>query len=351
MKFLYLACWLALTAPQAARAADIELLVGFAPGQGADMAAGPDAASEATRRLTSETTYDDAGRFYAENLGRFLPGSPRVTARLLPGAGSLLAANRLASASGEGAVLALLGPRSVFEPLIDPQNARWLASDFHWIGALSRDDGVCVARNDAHVAGPADIRTHEVFTAALAPGSRSFVYARALNELGGARLKIISGYGGAFEATRALETGEVQAWCGWTMNTLLYSRSSLLRDGELNPFVRFTVETGVKPTGMPAASAFASSVAERAAMRAVASQTRFGAFALAASPATPEKTVDALRSSFLAMLRDPGVLQAAAQRGMIVDPVPGAELQALAAELNELDAGAREKLRTILSQR
>ncbi len=315
-----LAALMAVAMTAIAAAAELTLLVGFPPGQGADVESSPDATTEAGRRLTTEPTYEDAGRFYAERLGAFLPGAPKITTKSAPGASSLLAARRLlADASGDGLTLALLGPRAVLEPLVSPQNAPWPPDGFAWLGAMRRDDDICVARADAPAHEIGDLRTVEMFAAALAPGSRGFIYARALNELGGARLKIVSGYGSEFEIIRAL--------------------------------VQFTMTPAGQGLSIPRASDFPLDEIDREAMRAVESQTRFGAFALAASPATRPQRVAELRAALIAMANDPETRAIAASRGFDLDPVPGEELQGLATSLKSMSPTARERLRKVLRER
>ncbi len=335
-----------------ALAADITLLVGFPPGQGADAETTPDAAAAVPgQRLTTEPTYEESGRFYAERLGAFLPGAPKVTMKLAPGAASLLAARRMLTAPGDGSVIALLGPRVALEPLMGAANAPWRPGDFAWIGARQRDDDVCVARGDAPARALDDLRRHELFAAALTPGSRGYLYARALNELGGAKLKIISGYGSEFEAARALDTGEANFWCGWSMNALRYRHDDLLRDGRVRPLVQFSTSPVPLGAGPPRASDWPERDMDREAMRAIESQTRFGAFALAAPPSTPPAVLATLRAGFLAMLRDPETRRLAGQRNMDVDPVPGEELAVLARDLEATSLAARERLRVVLRER
>ena len=334
------------------QAADMTLLVGFPPGQGADVESAPDTTTEAGRRLTSEPTYEDAGRFYAERLGRFLPDAPRIALKSAPGASSLLAARRLlADTSGQGTMIALLGPRVVLEPLVSPPNAPWEPDGFAWLGALRRDDDICVARTDAPARDIAGLRTSGMYAAALAPGSRGFIYARALNELGGAKLKIISGYGSEFEITRALETGEANFWCGWSMTALRERHGDLLRDGKARALAQFTMTPDGQGLSIPRASEIAKSAGDREAMRAVESQTRFGAFALAASPSTDQRRVGELRAALLAMARDPETRALAATRGLDLDPVPGEELQGLATSLKATSPDARGRLRGVLRGR
>lgn len=328
-------------AATSAQAAGLPLIVGFAPGQGPDSAAGAEAAADPGARLAAGATYEDVGRFYTERLGAFLPGAPSLTEKLVPGAGGLIAARMLAASPANAPALALLGARVALEPLANPQRAPWRASAFPWIGALTRTDDVCVARADSGVANAKDLRTRDTFMATLAPGSRTYLYARALNEFAGARLKIVSGYGSAFEATRALETGETQAWCGFTANDVLYRRSETLRISGALPLFRFSVARDSAALGLPLAEDLTDDTTHKLALRAVAAPTRFSAYALAAPPATPAATVAAWRAGFLAMARDPETLRLAGARGLEIDPVPGEELQALAQELDALPTEAR----------
>jgi tripartite-type tricarboxylate transporter receptor subunit TctC len=343
---------LAIAVTTASHAAEITLFVGFPPGQGADVESGPDATTEAGRRLTTEPSYEDAGHFYAEHLGRFLPDAQKIVMKSAPGASSLLAARRLlADTSSTAATLALLGPRVTLEPLVTPANAPWRPDGVAWIGAMRRDDDLCVARTDAPAREIGDLRTKEMFAAALAPGSRAFVYARALNELAGAKLKIISGYGSEFEILRAMETDEVNMWCGWSMTALRNRHPDLLRDGKVRALGQFTMTPAGQGLSIPRASDFPETDVAREAMRVVESQTRFGAFALAAPPSTSPARVAELRAAFLAMSRDAETVQAAAARGLDIDPVSGEELQQLATSLNAVSPAARDRLRTVLRER
>ncbi len=333
----------------ACHAADVTLLVGFPPGQGTEVESAPDVTSGALMRLSSDPTYEEAGRFYAERLSAFLPDQPRMRMKMMPGASSLLAARRLLAATpGDGEMLALLGPRVIFEPLVAPDRVTWKADGFAWIGARQRDDDLCIARSDAPVRSAGDLRTQSMFMAALAPGSRSFVYARALNELGGARLTIVAGYGGDLEVARALETDEAQGWCGWSATAFRDRHGDWAREGGARAIVQFTAARDGGGLAIPRAEDLASNDADRAAMRAIAAQTRFGAFALAASPTMAPARVAAWRAAFLAMMRDTETLRIAADRGWTIDPVSGDDLQALATRLAALSPEARASLKRAL---
>ncbi len=343
---------LALLAMTPCRAADLTLLVAFPPGQGPSIASTPDISSLAGTRLGAEPTFEDAGRFFGERFGAFVAGSPNIAMKLAPGAAGLLAARRmLADPSAEGATLGLLGPSAVLEPLVEPRVAPWSPSAFQWIGALRDDEDICAARVDAARPGSGLFGQDVSFAATLAPGSRSYIYARALNELAGQRLKIVSGYAGEFEIARALETGEANVWCGGTLASLEQRYPDLIRENRLRPVLRFSTRPAGEGLPLPRADELAATDADRDAMIAVESQTRFGAFAFAVSPSTNPARVAELRAAFLAMARDPATRRLGAARGLDVDPVAGEELQALAGRLALLSPEARERLRVALRGR
>ena len=321
------------------------ILVGFAAGQSADSSVTTEMEG-AGQRLTSEPPYDQAAKFYAAHLGRFLPGKPSIDVRLVPGAGSLVAARRMLEAKADGTTIAMLGPSAAFAA-ITGEGGGFDAEKIAWIGARERDDDVCVSRIDAPVSRAETFTEIGAFTAALTAGSRSWIYARALNQLAGAKLKIIAGYASGFEVARALETGETDVWCGWSISALRTRYPDWLRAGKARLLVQFSrVEGGA--LAIPRASDLPKDPFAREAMQVLERQTRFQAFALAASTKLPPERLETLRSAYLAMLRDPGVLQQAGRLGLGVEPVPGGELQDEAAAVHAASPQARALLKSVL---
>jgi tripartite-type tricarboxylate transporter receptor subunit TctC len=321
----------------------LTILVGFTAGQGTDLAAGGDPAALMSSRMTAEPTYDQAAKFYSMHLGRFLPGEPRIDVRIAPGAASLVAANQLARGPLDGSQIGMIGPAVLFAPY---SGGPTVAPPI-WIGARQKDDDVCIFRTDLAIRDFDDLRRRETFVAALTPASRSALYPRALNQLAGTKLKVIGGYGSDFEIARALDSGETEGWCGWSMQSLQARHPSFLRDGKAKALVQFTrTETG-QGLQIPRASDLVTGAA-RETMRALETQTRLGAFALAVPAGTPADVVTALRAAFIAMLKDPTVLDEAARVGFDIDPVSGEDLDALASEVQTLSPQAKDLMRLLM---
>lgn len=85
-------------------------------------------------------------RLVARHLGRHIPGKPTVTVQVMPGAGGIRAANYLAEqAPRDGTAITTFAGGPILEPLIGARNPGYDMSAFTWIGAATKDIGVCIS--------------------------------------------------------------------------------------------------------------------------------------------------------------------------------------------------------------
>src|SRR4029078_8293038 len=83
-------------------------------------------------------------RLVGRHLGRHIPGKPSVTVQLMPGAGGIRAANFLADApTRDGPAITTFAGGPILEPLIGTRHANYNMSQFTWIGAITKDIGLC----------------------------------------------------------------------------------------------------------------------------------------------------------------------------------------------------------------
>src|SRR5204862_5493937 len=70
--------------------------------------------------------YDTYGRALARHYGRFIPGTPAVVPKNMPGAGSLRAANYIYNlAAREGVEIGLIAASTALEPLMGNDQAKF----------------------------------------------------------------------------------------------------------------------------------------------------------------------------------------------------------------------------------
>jgi tripartite-type tricarboxylate transporter receptor subunit TctC len=277
--------------------------------------------------FTPGGTYDLTARLYARHLGKHLPGKPGVLVQNMPGAGSLVAAASLYSvAPKDGTTLGVVGGGTVLEPLVGTAPGKYDARRFTWIGGRTRDNFLCVVWETVPVASIAEARQRDVIVGATGPGSRTMTFPKALNEVAGTRFKIVSGYPGGNEISMAMEKGEVEGYCGWSLDSLNSRAPDWLPSRKVKPLAQFTLaKTGLLPD-IPIAHALASTDTGRRAIEVLESDSIL-AWPVIAPPDLPRERVGELRAAFDAVNKDPELLAEAKRLKLEIDPVSGGELQ------------------------
>jgi tripartite-type tricarboxylate transporter receptor subunit TctC len=277
--------------------------------------------------FTAGGTYDATARLFARHLGKHLVGNPGVIVRNMPGSGSLVATLNLNSAaSKDGTTLAVVGGGVVLEPLLGNPQAKYDARRLNWIGGRTKDNIVCATWNRVPVRTMADVTKRETVVGATGPGSRTLTHPRAFNELLGTKFKIVSGYPGGNEITLAVERGEVEGYCGWTVGSIVNRAPSWLHDGTLTLLAQFTRD-------LPKVPVARDLVPTETGKRAIdfLSADVVLAWPLVAPPDLPAERVSELRTAFMAMMNDADLRAEAAK--LEIAPVPGAEMQELVEQL------------------
>ncbi len=169
-------------------------------------------------RFVDRRGYDTYGRLTARFLGKHLPGNPTVVTQNMPGAaGTVMGALtwRTLAAKDGTVVKCDFYPGTILDPLIgDKPKGTYDPSKSTTLAARPTLSQVCLARADAPVKTFADIFTHELIIGATADGGSTRDYPVLLNNVLGAKTKIVNGYVGTREIGMATESGEVQGGCG-----------------------------------------------------------------------------------------------------------------------------------------
>ena len=181
--------------------------------------------------------YDTVMRTVARHIGKHIPGNPTVIPVNRPGAGSLAAANQVFNASPrDGTVIGVFNRSIPTEPLLGSSSAaKFDATKFTWIGNVGNEVSVCVARQADR--GPKtwhDFISKPMQVAVTSTSADTGVYPLLLNNMFGAKLKLVTGYQGGADMTLALERGEVDGRCGWSLGGIKTARPAWLKDGPIN---------------------------------------------------------------------------------------------------------------------
>ena len=299
--------------------------------------------------FTAGGGYDLTARLYARHWGRFIPGNPSIVVSNLPGAGSAVAATSLYTATPQdGTRLGVIAGGAVIEPLLGTQ-AKYDARRFQWIGGRATEPSVCALWHEANVKTFADALKMEATVGASGPGSRTVTYPRLLNDLVGAKFKVVSGYPGGNEISLAMERREVDGHCGLAWGSAKGRLADWLKSGKLNMIAQFALTRAPDLPDVPTAGEFAKNETDRKAIEFLESDAVL-AWPLLAPPGAPAERVAELRASFVAMLKDPQFLADAEKQKLDIEPVSGDELRKVVDDVYATPANVIEIVKKTMNE-
>jgi len=284
--------------------------------------------------------YDIYARLLSRHMPKYIPGNPAMVVTNMPGAGSNAAAAHVYNvAPKDGTVIGALQNTAVLDALLDAllgdtRRQRHDATKFVHLGSATIDHYVCIARADAAVKSFRDLLTQELIIGASQPGTSTRDFPAMLNNMTGSKIRLVSGYPGTREITLAIEKGEVQGLCGFSWSSLNAQRPDWVKSG----FIRVLVQEhdkghpDINKMGVPLAVDFAKTPENRRVMELIYSSETFGRPYMV-PPGVPADRVAALRTAFMATMGDQELLAEARRIGLVIDPISGEELQALAEKI------------------
>ena len=314
---------LAQDAAEFYRGRTISLVAGFNPGGGAD-------------------TY---ARLIARHLGRHVAGNPTVLVRNMQGAGSVIAANHVFNvAPRDGTELGLFAGNITIDPLIGSTQHKYDARQFNWIGAPSADSNVCLSSLATPFKTIDDVLKKDMITGTA--GTSTYDFPVVMNNVIGAKFKLVKGYAGSAALRLAMERGEIEGFCGVGYNSI---RTAGLADGKANILVQVGLAKSPQMPNVPFIFDYAKSEQDRQIFRLV-----FGWLDLerpiGAPPGVPADRVTALREGFDRAMKDPALLADAEKVQVGIEPMTGAAIAAFVAEAYRTPADVAAKAAQMLGR-
>jgi tripartite-type tricarboxylate transporter receptor subunit TctC len=301
----------------------INMMVGYPPGGG----------------------YDVYARVIAGHMAKHIPGTPNIVVRNRPGAASLVLVNELYAASPQdGTVIGTFARSVAMDRLLGRQGANFVPTELNWLGSANNEVSICTVWHGLQIKSAADFMSRGIIFGANASGSESDVYPNILNNLLGAKFKIVTGYPGANDLMLAIERGEIQGRCGWTWSAAKTTRADWIADNKLYIAVQFATEKHPELPDVPLVLDLARSDKERQALELILAGQKMGR-PFAAPPNVPADRVDALRRAFDATMRDPAFLAEADKQKLEVQPVTGEALQQTVAAMFKAEPAVVEAAR------
>jgi tripartite-type tricarboxylate transporter receptor subunit TctC len=270
-------------------------------------------------------SYSHIAQAISRNMPRYLTGKPNIIVKNMPGAGNVLATNFLYNiAPKDGTTIGVINNSIPLHQVLDGRGVKYDASKFHWLGSTGTYNSVAYVWHTAGIKTFKDLTEREVILGGTGVGSSIVIYPLVMNNLLGAKFKIVLGYKGTLDIDVAMERGEVQARTG-SYTALRDEHPDWLRDKKVNLIAQIGSVRDKELKDVPLMTELAKTDDHRQIIRVISSPIALGRPFLA-PPGTPPDIVAALRTAFQATLRDTQFLKEAAKLDLDVDPISGEDI-------------------------
>ncbi len=269
--------------------------------------------------------YDIHGRLVARFIGRHIPGNPQVIVTTMTGAGGITATNYLYNvAAKDGTQLGVVANGVATAQAIGTKGLAFDGNKFNWIGALVPTTEALAMWHTSGAKSLRDVQEKEFVIGASGRGAGSFIMPTAMNEMFGAKFKIVSGYRGGADLNVAMERGETQgrsnSWTSWKT-----TKSAWLKD-KMITIIAYAGPEAKDLTGAVHLNKEAKTAEDRDLLDLVFSGAGLGR-PIVATPGIPAERVAALRAGFDAVLAD-AEFQADAKKARVeLMPIRGVDMQ------------------------
>jgi tripartite-type tricarboxylate transporter receptor subunit TctC len=275
------------------------------------------------------TGYDAYARLMARHLGNHIPGNPTIIAKNHPAAGGVVLLNSAYNTGArDGTLLFTLHFNLPLYQAMGGQGVRFDAAKFIGLGRLLASNVVIgvAANSKSGVRNLSDAMQREALIGSAGATSNSTVFPTIINNLLGAKFKVVSGYEGEGGVFLAMERGEIDGFGSYSYLTFKSIRPDYLEKKLFFPIVQWGAKREEAWSDVPTAIDLAQTPIDKKAMELVSAGADIG-FSYFMPPQTPGDRVLALRHAFTAMINDPAFLADAERSKLYLRPASAEDVE------------------------
>jgi tripartite-type tricarboxylate transporter receptor subunit TctC len=273
--------------------------------------------------------YDLYARMLARHIGRHIPGNPTILPKNMEGGGGMRLANWLYNvAPKDGTALGAVARAMAFEPLLGNKGAQYDGTKFSYIGSANDEVSVCVAWHTSGVATFEDAQKTQLVVGAGGVADDTYQYPALLNNMFGAKFKMIPGYPGGNDINLAMERGEVAGRCSIPWSTVKATRRFWIDDKKVNLLMQYSLAKHADLPNVPLVMDLAKTGEQRTILKLIFGRQVMGR-PFAAPPGVPKDRVEVLRKAFMDTMADKDFLAEAEKAKFEITPVSGGTIENL----------------------
>lgn len=248
--------------------------------------------------------YDRMTRLIAKYLPKYIPGTPTIIIDNMPGAGSIIAANRIYNLEKpDGLTFGCINRGIPYSQLLKAKGAKFDLRKFSWIGSAGSESTVLAIRSDLPYKTFDELRKAKepIYMGATGLASSDAQFTVLAKEYIGLNVNIVN-YAASPELMLAMERKEVDGRSGTYSSIKLF-----IERGVLRPLLRGRVaEAGIE--NLPVNEDFTTDRKAKAIMALHSAPDRMGRPYVAA-PGIPLEIMKILRDAFLKASKDPVLIE------------------------------------------
>ena len=295
--------------------------------------------------------YDAYSRLLSRYMPRYLPGNPTFVVSNMPGGGGIRAANYIYNvAPKDGSVIALIDRGMATAPLLyaSDSKAQFEAVKFTWLGSAMQESGMGVVATRVPVHDLEEAKHTDLVFGSTGPEADTSMYARLTNELLGTHVRVINGYTGQPEIFQAIEKGELQGlfMSGWSGNGRAYVRDQMAK-GQMRLLVQMAKDGDPAHADVPTIRHLVTKPEDQQIVDLILARLSLGR-PFVAPPGVPADRAALLRTAFRRAIEDPELRQEAERLKLAINPIFGADAQAIVEKLYATPAPIVERTRAIV---
>jgi tripartite-type tricarboxylate transporter receptor subunit TctC len=288
--------------------------------------------------------YDFIARLFARHFGRHMPGNPNVVVSNMQGGLGLPAANLIYNvAPKDGTAIGALLQNVAEEQVLGPENIRYDASKFGWIGRLAPNVEIAYVWNTVPVKTFDDLRRRETIFAVNGPSA--LLYPTLLNNLAGTKIKMVRGYGPTPVVHLALQRGEVEGMTG-SLGVIKTLEPTWMPNKTVTLLMQYQHVRHPELPDVPTALEFVADGEDKEIFGFFINSATIGR-AFLAPPGLPPERLAMLREGFAGMLEDPEFLAEVKQAKHDIAPLSGLALQALVEKQLSVSSAIRTRIQAM----
>jgi len=294
-------------------------------------------------------SFDLYARVLARYIGRYLPGNPARIVENMTGAGGIIAANHLYNrVKPDGLTVGAWASLLVLQHIRGNEAAQFDGRKFGYLGIPSPYDTVCTFNQQSGITKMEDWinakRPQKIST--IGPGTSTSDIPKLLKAALNLPMDVIDGYKGGADARLAVESGEVDGYCG-SWGTVETVWRSAYESKKIVPVLQASLKSHPKYKQIPLAISYAKTEEARELLR-VADNVHVVQFPFSVPPGMAKDRLELLQRAFQHTLKVATLVAEVKKSQLDVEQIDGPTITKTLTGLYDLKRARVAQLKEIL---